>query len=397
MKVLYIINGLGFSNNTGIGGSDKRAVEMARNLQRYHPDDSIDILTTKTGHDLFFNKEKLDTEYYVIKQPAWWPNFLKNLLIGRVLSYIYTFFSSLFKAGKVKNYNIYFATSDFYFDIVPGYRYKKRHGEKLLCMVHHYIKDPLSRGGSLFINIMMYLSQQFGFWLILNMADAVFFYDTDEGRKIADRFFKSKKRDLPVYYVKNGINDSFIDEVGPQEKLFEACFLGGIRYSKGIRDFVPIWQKVVSKFPQAKFLIIGGGSEEIVRKLKGQVAKADLNENIMFTGPLTGHELYTKVKQSKLFLFPSHEEGWGIALCEAMYCGLPVICYNLPAFKTFGDVLDKFEVGDYEALADKVVEYLGEPTMIERKKDDLIATAKKYSWSNIAEEDHKMYQEIITS
>lgn len=397
MKILYIINGLGFSNNAGIGGSDKRAVEMIRNLQKDHPENSYDILTTKSGYNLFTEKEGIDTKYYTIKQPSWWPNKFKDILVGRVISYIYAFFASLFMARKLKDYDMYFATSDFFFDVVPGYYYKKRHNKKLLCMIHHHIKEPLARGGSVFINIMMYLSQQFSFWLILNMADSIFFYDTDEGRKIVKMLFENKKKKLPVYYVKNGINDALIDQVEEQEKLYEACFLGGIRYSKGIKEFVPAWKKVTGKFPQAKFLVIGGGSEEIVNTLKDQVEEAGLSDNIIFTGPLSGTELFSKVKQSQLFLFPSHEEGWGIALCEAMYCGLPIICYKLPAFKTFGDVLDKYEVGDHEGLADKVIEYLENPENIEQKKQKLIATAKQYTWSSIAKEDHEMYKKVISS
>ena len=78
-----------------------------------------------------------------------------------------------------------------------------------------------------------------------------------------------------------------------------------------------------------------------------------------------------------------------------MYCGLPIICYKLPAFKTFGNVLDKYEVGDYKSLADKIIKYLENPETIKQKEAKLIATAKKYTWSSIAKEDHQMYEEII--
>jgi len=397
MKMLYIINGLGFSNNIGIGGSDKRAVEIIRNVKRDHPKNDYDILTTESGRGLFIGSEKIDTKYFTIKQPSWWPDKLKGVLIGRIISYIYAFTASILWVNKFKAYDLYFATSDFFFDVIPGYFYKKRHKKKLVCMIHHYIADPLSREGPVFINLMMYLSQQISFWLILNTADAVFFYDTEEGRKIVKMLFKDKKKKVPVYYVKNGINDTQIDQVGPQPKKYEACFLGGIRHSKGIKEFVPAWKIIVNKFPKAKLLVIGGGIEEIVSMLTKEIKKVGLEDNIILTGPLSSHELFSGMKQSKLFFFPSHEEGWGIALCEAMYCGLPIICYKLPAFKTFGDVLDKYEVGDYKALAGKVIEYLERPELIKQKEHKLISTAKKYTWNSIAKEDHQMYEEILKS
>jgi len=395
--MLYIINGLGFSNNTGIGGSDKRAVEIIRNIKRNHQKNSYDILTTQTGYNIFNNTEKVDATYYIIKQPKWWPNKFKSILIGRVLSYIYAFAASLIMVNRLKEYDMYFATSDFFFDVLPGYFFKKKHNKKLLCMIHHHIKNPLSRGGSIFINIMMYLSQQISFRLILNMADAIFFYDTDEGRKIVKMLYKGKKKKVRTYFVKNGINDAQIDQVKPQLKKYEACFLGGIRYSKGIKEFVPAWKIIVDKHPKAKFLVIGGGSEEIVGTLTKEIKEAHLEDNIILTGPLPGYELFSRMKQSKIFFFPSHEEGWGIALCEAMYCGLPIICYKLPAFKTFGDVLDKYEVGDYKSLAGKVIDYLEHPELIKQKEPKLISTAKKYTWRSIAKEDYQMYEEILKS
>ena len=42
------------------------------------------------------------------------------------------------------------------------------------------------------------------------------------------------------------------------------------------------------------------------------------------------------MKSSKLFIFPSYEEGWGISITEAMACGLAVVCYDLKAYDVFG-------------------------------------------------------------
>ena len=181
MNILYLINGLGFSHNTGIGGSDKRAVEVIRNIKNIDPSHNLDILTTDSGHKLFTTSEKLKTKYYVIKKPFLWPDFINKYLVGRVLSYFYACVTSKFKVRKVKQYDIYFATSDFFFDVIPGWFFKTIYRKKLICMIHHYIKSPRERGGFSVINLFMYLSQRFSFWLILKAADAIFFYDTEEG------------------------------------------------------------------------------------------------------------------------------------------------------------------------------------------------------------------------
>ena len=107
MNVLYVINGLGFSKNTGIGGSDKRAVEIIRNIN-----------------------------YIVLKKPLWWPKFVNKYIFGRVLSYFYATLASFLKVRLVKGYDVYFATSDYFFDVLPCYFYKLVHKKKMICMIH---------------------------------------------------------------------------------------------------------------------------------------------------------------------------------------------------------------------------------------------------------------------
>ena len=394
MKVLYIINGLGFSENTGIGGSDKRAIEVIRHVHdKRQNSDRLDILTTSSGYRIFKKDEKLNTKYHVILPPIFWPVLLNKYLFGRILSYFYAMFTSIPMIKKFRNYSLFFATSDFFFDVIPGYFFARVYGKEFVCMIHHHIVDPSSRDGNKFVNILMNLSQRFSFWFIKNTADKIFLYDTDEGRKIQKLLFYNQKS-KSVYFVKNGIDINLIDAAKQGPKIYEACFLGGIRYSKGIREFIPIWKKVVNVFPNAKFIVIGGGSGEIVNWLSNEIKTYNMENNIILTGPLSGIQLFEKMKSSKIFLFPSHEEGWGIALCEAMYCELPVVCYDLPAFKAFGGDLNKSKIGDWNMLANKTILYLRDEkkALITGKK--LKKIAEKFTWEKIAEEDMSILSDI---
>ena len=394
MKFLYLINGLGFSNNTGIGGSDKRAIEIIRNIKNEDPEGKYDILTTSSGKKLFVKAEKLKTKYYSINQPNWWPNELNKHLVGRILSYFYATFVSVFWIDKFKKYDAYFASSDFFFDIIPGYIFKLVYKKPLICMIHHYIVSPESRQGSRLLNTLLYYSQRFSFWFISSTADVLFLYDTQEGKNISKILFGNKPK-VDIHYVQNGINKLVLDQAKQKKKIYEAGFLGGLRASKGIAQFVPMWKLVMEKFPNARFVVIGGGSSEIVHDLKQEIEKAGLQDNIILTGPLSGPQLFEKLKQAKLFLFPSHEEGWGIALCEAMYCRLPIICYSLPAFKTFGNEIDSFKKGNYKKLANKTIEYLENESKIPPKGEKMKEIALKYTWERIAVNEKKIFEEIL--
>ena len=398
MKILYLINGLGFSKNTGIGGADKRAVEVVREASKSpdNPSNSFAILTTESGRRIFETSEGLKTKYYTITRPFWWPDVINHYLIGRVLSYLYATIYSLTLLPKLKDYDIFFSSSDFFFDTIPCFFAKVFMKRKFVAMIHHHIKNPFSRKGTLLINIFMYLSQRFSLWFIGTFSDYIFLYDTEEGRSIRTLF--KKRVDKIFFYVQNGITPTLIDEAQePQTKIYDACFVGGIRYNKGIKDFVPIWKKVIKMFPKAKFLVVGGGSKEIVDDFTNKVKENRLENYIIFTGALPNTEVYEKMKASKLFLFPSYEEGWGIVVCEAMYCKLPIICYDLPAYKVFGEKLDKAKPGDWETLADYVINYLEHPEQIEKVGESLKKVAAAFTWEIIAKKELQIFEEIVNA
>src|SRR3989344_5692812 len=79
--------------------------------------------------------------------------------------------------------------------------------------------------------------------------------------------------------------------------------------------------------PRIKTIIIGDGPEK--DNLVKLVKELKLEKNVKFTGFLPEIEqMYNFFKSSKVFAFPSEREGFGIAVIEALACGLPVVTIN---------------------------------------------------------------------
>ncbi|NTV44199.1 MAG: glycosyltransferase [Candidatus Yonathbacteria bacterium] len=70
-------------------------------------------------------------------------------------------------------------------------------------------------------------------------------------------------------------------------------------------------------------LIIGDGPER--QALETLVMTRGLEKDILFKGPVDDKEKYAYMKSSKMFVFPSTREGFGISVIEANAAGLPVI------------------------------------------------------------------------
>ena len=114
------------------------------------------------------------------------------------------------------------------------------------------------------------------------------------------------------------------------------------------------------------------------------IREKGLDENIYLTGYLSEEQKISMMKSSKLFIFPSIEEGWGIAVSEAMACGLAVVCYDLEAYQVFGDGIIKVPLRNTETMATAVHDLL----MDENKQQDAGLRAKKaarkFNWDSIA-------------
>lgn len=102
------------------------------------------------------------------------------------------------------------------------------------------------------------------------------------------------------------------------------------------------------------FALVMAGSGELEQELRAFCAKHRL-ENVVFTGFVNQSELPGLYGASDVFVLPSEDEPWGLAVNEAMCAGLPVV-----VSREVGCVADLVEngvngytpaAGDIEALA----------------------------------------------
>ena len=94
---------------------------------------------------------------------------------------------------------------------------------------------------------------------------------------------------------------------------------------------------------------------------------------------------WEQFKSSEVFVFPSHEEGWGIAICEAMACGLPVVAYDLPVYREiFTQGIITVPLKDIKAFSEKVVNLLENDKERHVLGDKARSQATVYDWDTVA-------------
>lgn len=176
--------------------------------------------------------------------------------------------------------------------------------------------------------------------------------------------------------VPNFINLDLIDKNRNRivRNLKKITFTGHIRQSKGILEIL----KVSKEFPELTFYLIGPITENLE-------AKEQIGSNVKLLGSMNHSQALKFLRDSDLFVFPSHTEGFSVSLLEAMASGLPVIASNVGANADMIEGKGGIIIPAKDSLALKKA--------IEKMKD--IDLRKKMSSFNIGKVRNNYTSEIV--
>jgi glycosyltransferase involved in cell wall biosynthesis len=192
----------------------------------------------------------------------------------------------------------------------------------------------------------------------------------------------------------NGINLEAIDEVsGVFIPKYDLVFCGRLNFSKGILDLISIIKKIRVTQPNILCAVVGTGAEADF--LKQKIIENDLTHNIELLGFLEERKKIEIFKSSKLFILPSHEEGWGIVIAEAMACNLPVVLYKLPdIIDIWQDKVVWVECFNEAQFASKIIETLNNQENLCSLARQALAYARDLSWDNVFQNEFKVLDRL---
>ncbi len=125
----------------------------------------------------------------------------------------------------------------------------------------------------------------------------------------------------PAHLMQRGVNTTLFDPShrtrALDERPFTLGFVGRLSLEKNVALLPRIQQELTSSGIDARFVIIGHGSEET--SLRAAMP------NAAFPGVLRGDALGHAYADMDLFVFPSHTDTFGNVVLEALASGVPAI------------------------------------------------------------------------
>lgn len=137
--------------------------------------------------------------------------------------------------------------------------------------------------------------------------------------------------------------------------------------------------------------------EEYLMEVLNEIGAPDLRPMIHISGYVPNKELPFFYKLSKMFLYPSLRESFGIPILEAMACGTPVITSNTSSMPEVAGkaalFIDPFEP---KTIAEAIIQLENDSELREQLIKNGYLRAQQFSWTNTAKKVRKIYEDIGT-
>jgi glycosyltransferase involved in cell wall biosynthesis len=332
MKKLFVI--ANWMQGTGLSGGDRIFIEL---VKKWKLKLDITLFISQEG-SVICRRHELDN----IRQQIWASNRLVKL--GYLIDTLYRTTVSIKKVFSIKmlSGDIIFSSSDFWPDFFPAFIMKLKN-PKIIWIAGFYLfapkpwrKDSPYRDKKFLTGLFYWLSQVPSYYVIRKFSDIVFVTSKPD----VDQFITPSRSKEKVVVIRGGVDTepaktylNSAEVIPPEERIYDACFIGRFHYQKGVLELCKIWQIVCSCIPKAHLVIIGSGPLE--NEIRNLITEYGLLKNIDLMGFLDGPKKFEVFKQSRIVVHPATFDSGGMAAAEAMSWGLPGVSFDLEALKTY--------------------------------------------------------------
>jgi glycosyltransferase involved in cell wall biosynthesis len=170
--------------------------------------------------------------------------------------------------------------------------------------------------------------------------------------------------------------------------------LGRISWKKGIDRLI----RAMPRVPTAELIIAGNDDERLIPALNEVARAVGVADRVRFVGAVFGDDKWLTFAQADIFALPSYSENFGMAVLEAMACGLPVIV--TPEVGLADAIINAgagvVSDGDPRAFGDAIAALLLQPDLLGRMgAAGRRAAQERFSWLAVAQRMDELYTELV--
>lgn len=101
-------------------------------------------------------------------------------------------------------------------------------------------------------------------------------------------------------------------------------FLSRLHHKKGLDHLIPAYERFCAG-DERTHLVIAGPDEGVRAYVEREILARGLSRRVHLVGPLHGRDKWSALAGASCFCLPSRQEGFSMAIAEALGCGIPVV------------------------------------------------------------------------
>ena len=174
--------------------------------------------------------------------------------------------------------------------------------------------------------------------------------------------------------------------------------MGTLEPRKNVGTLLQAYAALIARMPGAPPLWLAGGTTEAADGWLRAIGEPPLQGRVQHLGYIPADRRYDLYSQASMLVLPSHLEGFGIPVLEAMTVGVPVVVSNRGALpEVAGDAAQIVEAEDADGLADAMRRYLEDPALAASAATRGFARARRYSWDASAATLLDLYRRLTAA
>ena len=199
----------------------------------------------------------------------------------------------------------------------------------------HGMLDPWFKKYYPLKHLKKWLYWPWGDYRVLRDASAVLYTSEEERRQASQSFWLYHCREEVVPFGLVPPPEGSQRQVSAFLQCFPELrgrrlwlFLGRLHEKKGCDLLLQGFAKAALSQPDIHLVMAGPGPDGSLARYQGMAASLGLNARVTWTGMLSGDERWGAFRAAEVFILPSHQENFGLAVAEALACGTPVLISN---------------------------------------------------------------------
>jgi len=185
------------------------------------------------------------------------------------------------------------------------------------------------------------------------------------------------------------------DRVPPQDGY--VLFVGTLEPRKNVGALLDAWEQLIGERRSLPRLRIAGGTRPGSEEWVARLSRPPLREHVDYVGYVDAKARRPLYEGARLLVLPSHHEGFGLPVLEAMALGIPVVASTAGALpEVTGDAALLVPPDDTRALAEALRTVLNSPPLARDLGRRGLARARLFSWLDAARTLRGAYARVLS-